>query len=503
MAITDLKNIENINLKTETKGQLIDSKDLNIFKSSAAVINQFGKSKNDVIEFRLYDKTNNLLTQKDNKKVRYVKYTEFNNYLKTSIDQNGEKVFSIDIEKLILDSGNGNGEYRVSLNFVKNQLGTDNESEKVWIEEISPSRKEIRVLPLLKDGSQYNDIIKKRYISFAKNTAEIRSSLDKVIKKIDSIKLQITKIIDDYFAEKYGVNYVNSIKKDFGLGNSWDFIKENIISDFEQSLIFQINGRDYKLGSPSYGQQTNQQFDFDEYEEFTPYIIQRLTEAINYNLQYIAETKFPASVQTEINNSDEVKLLESLIEKPLVSTSIIQGKPAVRKELPPALSELIKSIQKSDDGVMIKVTDPITGKEKIIKETTPEALIAKLNDVKPYKASPNDPSIPTTDPARKTIQDTINAVNDKIDSTKQQINDAINKANELKDKGAKALKDAQAAANKIAGLKDEALGKIGDLKGQADALKGQATEGLNKVKGLLKKPKKKIGASKFKIPKIF
>lgn len=502
MAITDLKNIENINLKTETKGQLVESKDLNIFKSSAAVINQFGQSKNDVIEFRLYDKSNNLLTQKDNKKVRYVKHTEFNDYLKTSIDSNGEKIFSIDIEKLILDSGNGNGEYRVSLNFVKNKLGTDNNNQKVWIEEISPSRKEIRVLPLLKDGSSYNPIIQKNYLSFANNTAELRSNINNILNKIDSVKLQISTIIDSYFVSKYGPNYIDTIKKDFGVGNSWNFIKQTILNDFEQSLKNQLDGRDYKLGSPAYGQKSYEKFDLDVYEEFTPYLTQRLIEAIEYNLKYFTEIKFAPSVQEQINNSDEIKVLESLIQKPANTKITIEGKPANRKMPPQQLTELLKNVEKIEGGVMMKVIDPITGKETIIKETTPEALAAKLNDIKPYKPSPNNPEA-VTNPSRKGILDTISSVNSGIEETKQKVNDALNKVNALKDKGTQALADAQAAANKIAGLKDEALGKIGDLKGKADALKGKATEGLAKAKGLLKKPKKKIGQSKFKIPKIF
>jgi hypothetical protein len=502
MAITDLKNIENINLKTESKGQLIESKDLNIFKSSAAIINQFGQSKNDVIEFRLYDKSNNLLTQTDNKKVKYIKHTEFNNYLKTSVDSNGEKIFSVDVEKLIFDSGNGNGEYRVSLNFVKNKLGTDNDLEKVWIEEISPSRKEIRVLPLLKDGSSYNNVIKKRYESFSKNTAELRSNLNNLLQKIDSIKLQITSIIDNYFLFKYGPNYVNSIKKDFGVGNSWDFIKQSIISDFEKSLQYQIDGKEYRLGSPRYGVSTYEKLDMDEYEEFTPYIVQRLTEAIEYNLKYFVETKFSPSVQSQINDSEEIKLLQSLIEKPLNSSSTIEGKPATKKMPDGNLLELIKGTDKNATTKTITIKDPITGKETIVKETSPESVLSKVTDVKPYKGSPNDPVNPNTNPERKGILDTINSVSSEIDATKQKINDAINKANELKNKGTQALADAQNAVNKIAGLKDEVLGKADALKGQADALKGKATDALNKIKNL-KKPKKKIGQSKFKIPKIF
>jgi hypothetical protein len=512
MAIKDLKNITEINLRQDTKGQLIESADLNIFKSSAAVTNQFGISKNDVIEFRLYDKSNNLLTQLQNKKVRYIKPNEFNDYLTTSVDSNGEKTYSVNVEKLIIDSGNGEGEYKISLNFVKNKLGTDNNVEKVWIEEISPSRKEIRILPLLKDGSLYNDKIKNRYLGFTKNYSEIRTNLDKVVKKIDSVELQVSNIIDEYFSSKYGITYVDTIKKDFGIGNNWGNFKSQILKDFKESLIYQTQGRSYKLGAANYGLESYQQFDLDEFSEFTPYIIDRLRDSIEYNMRNLREVKFSPNVQSTINDSEEVKLLETLIEKPFVSKTTIAGTDIVeKKEINSNLAQLIGNNTKSDVEPVIKTIDPITGKEQIVKNITPESVLEKVSDVKQYSQNPNNPSPAPTNPSRTGILNTINDVKGQIDNTKKQIADAVNKANELKGKATAAVGQAKDAINKIQNLKGEIAGKADALKGQADALKGQAAAAIgqakgavDKVKGLLaKKPKKKIGESKFKLPKLF
>ena len=503
MAITDLKNISDINTRVDTKGQLVESKDLNIFKSSAAVINQFGQSKNDVIEFRLYDKSNNLLTQTNNKKVRYIKSTEFNEYLNSSVDQNGEKIYSINVEKLITDSGNGEGEYRVSLNFVKNKLGTDNEYEKVWIEEISPSRKEIRVLPLLKDGSAYNSTITKRYTGFQQNYTELRSSTQKLLNKIDSIELQVSFLIDEYFSSKYGVTYVDNIKKNFGLATSWVYLKEQILKDFKQSITNQINGRDYKLGSPLYGQTSFEKMDLDEFEEFTPYIVARLRDSIEYNMRNVNPVKFTPSVQNEINNSPEVAILESLIEKPYISNSNIGADSAPKKEVNGQLSELIRQKELPTPKTK-EVWNDVTKKYDTIPTTGPEEVLSKVNDVKQYSTNQNEATQQGVSPTRQSITDTISNVKGQVDDVKAKITGTIDKANELKQKGAEALSAAQGAVDKIAGLKGELTGKVDALKGQADAAIGNAKGAVDKVKGLLKKkPKKMIGASKFKTPKLF
>ena len=105
MALNDFKNIENINLNLDTTAQLLNSKDLNIFKTSISNVTDFGMSKNDVIEFRVYDIGNNLLEQTGGKTVNYIHKDNLPKYLKSSIDsKTQEKIFEIDVEKLVKET---------------------------------------------------------------------------------------------------------------------------------------------------------------------------------------------------------------------------------------------------------------------------------------------------------------------------------------------------------------------------------------------------------------
>ena len=98
MAINDFKNIENINLNLDSTAQLVDSKDLTIFKTGVKNITDFGMSDNDVIEFRVYDISNNLLEQTDGIKVRYIQKNDLPKYLKSDIDRiTQEKIFDIEL----------------------------------------------------------------------------------------------------------------------------------------------------------------------------------------------------------------------------------------------------------------------------------------------------------------------------------------------------------------------------------------------------------------------
>ena len=52
-------------------------------------------------------------------------------YLKSSIDsKTQEKIFEIDVEKLVKEAGYGNGEFKVVFNFLKNYVGNENQKQK-------------------------------------------------------------------------------------------------------------------------------------------------------------------------------------------------------------------------------------------------------------------------------------------------------------------------------------------------------------------------------------
>jgi hypothetical protein len=339
MAINDFKNIENINLNLDSTAQLVDSKDLAIFKTSAKNNTDFGMSSNDVIEFRIYDISNNLLEQTGGKNVRYIHKDDMHKYLKSEVDSiTQEKVYDIDVEKLIRESGHENGEYKVAFNFLKNHLGTENSKQRVWIHEVSPSRTEIRVMPLLTNDVNQNNKITYRYNTFLNKGKELNSITDVILKTMDSLELNISNIIDNYFIQKHGQIWLDVVKRDyqFGNDNKYTNFKQKIFKDFKNSVNYQLNGTDFDITSPTYGKVAVQKLDIDEYVDkiqIDTILLNRLSESIEYNSKFIAEIVIPQSVIDESNSKDTTKVLLSLLDTNYQAKSnLTQNNKIVKKD---------------------------------------------------------------------------------------------------------------------------------------------------------------------------
>ena len=110
-----------------------------------------------------------------------------------SIEDKQEKIFEIDVEKLVKEAGYGNGEFKVVFNFLKNYVGNENQKQKVWIHEVSPSRTEIRIQPLITNDEAQNRQINRRYTSFMDGAAELRENVINIKNQIDKVE-SITKL---------------------------------------------------------------------------------------------------------------------------------------------------------------------------------------------------------------------------------------------------------------------------------------------------------------------
>jgi hypothetical protein len=320
MAINDFKNIENINLNLDSTAQLVESKDLAIFKTSAKNNTDFGMLSNDVIEFRIYDISNNLLEQTGGKGVRYIHKNDMSKYLKSEIDsKTQEKIYDIDVEKLVRESGHENGEYKVAFNFLKNHLGTENSKQRVWIHEVSPSRTEIRVMPLLTNDTKQNQKITYRYNTFLNKGKELKNIIGLIKNKIDSLELSISTIIDNYFVSKHGQIWLNVVKRDFQFGNDNKYtnFKQKIFKDFKNSVNYQLEGKDFDITSPTYGKAPIQKLDIDEYfakQQIDTILLNRLSEAIEFSSKFISQIKIPQSVTNESNKKEGSLVLQSLLD---------------------------------------------------------------------------------------------------------------------------------------------------------------------------------------------
>ena len=327
MALNDFKNIENINLNLDTTAQLLNSKDLNIFKTSISNVTDFGMSKNDVIEFRVYDIGNNLLEQTGGKTVNYIHKDNLPKYLKSSIDsKTQEKIFEIDVEKLVKEAGYGNGEFKVVFNFLKNYVGNENQKQKVWIHEVSPSRTEIRIQPLITNDEAQNRQINRRYTSFMDGAAELRENVINIKNQIDKVELQISDLIDKYFIEKHGQKWLDVVKADYKFltDSQYKSFKQKIFTDFKKSIFAQLDGKEFKLGNPNFNKQVTTPLDLDEYLtpiEINALVNSRLLEAIDYNMSNVTYKDYPQAIKDIINQKKDLQVLQNLLDTNTITKS--------------------------------------------------------------------------------------------------------------------------------------------------------------------------------------
>lgn len=331
MAIRDFKNIEKINQELEQTAQILKPTDLNIFKTSAKNVADFGLSKNDAIEFRLYDISNNLLEQTNGVKVRYIHKNELPTYLKNSLDEvTGEKIFEIDVEKLVFEAGYGNGEFRVSFGFVKNYVGNENIEKRVWIHEVSPSRTEIRVLPLIGTDKAINADLQDRYYSFMDNVSELRQSYKEIQQFLDKIEVNISTLIDDYFISSFGPKYIEVINKDFVFGGAEGYtnFKNKVYTDFRKSVMNEIDGKQFRLGATDYGQQILPTIDLDDFvstTEFRLIIQNRLHDSVEYNMQFLRKREYTLAYKEANGQYKPSKELQSLLSTGYNSVTKLQS----------------------------------------------------------------------------------------------------------------------------------------------------------------------------------
>ena len=167
----DFKNIE------EKKGYRVDKKDREIFEREVRR-GIFGLDVGDLIEFIVYDSNDNALPQESSngKPVRYISYTDVNikkyfskaDKTKFNLKRNNAEEFFIDVEKLIKEAGYSQGVFKTSVALLNRRLGSEDRMfDRACIHEISPSRTEVRVLPVIDESTgKPNTDLDSRYNTF-------------------------------------------------------------------------------------------------------------------------------------------------------------------------------------------------------------------------------------------------------------------------------------------------------------------------------------------------
>ena len=251
MAIKTFKEI------IDNKGYRISTKDREIFEEGT-LQSFFGFSDSDMIEFIVYDANENQLPQGDEGKlVRYVPLSS-QNIKDYFLIADGTKFqafqfpneYFIDAERLIKEAGYNNGIFKTEITLLNKRVGYDNINEKLWIQEISPSRNEIRVLPLMNEVSKKTDLFA-RY-NIMKEGSNFR---DDIIPYVGSFVDMVNPMeVSGFIKKTYGEKWYNNFVAEFGI-SGFETMVTRIFNSFRKSVYNEFSNRVSSIGDINYGKE--------------------------------------------------------------------------------------------------------------------------------------------------------------------------------------------------------------------------------------------------------
>lgn len=287
MAITNFKKIE------ERRGYLVEDEDRQIFEKEISKSN-FGLGAADMIEFILYDSSDNQLPQGDSGQlVRYININDIDSqkYFLVSKNEFTKKAndapeLVVDIEQLIKDAGYDNGIFKTQITLLNRRVGKEEiQNDKLWIHEISPSRTEIRVLPIKNTDNPSEDLLR-RYDVFTQEREFRDDTIYYIREYVNSIDVE--KIFEKFLLTKgtisKGEKYSTLIKKEFKV-DSIEVFFTRVKRKFTEAMNNFVEGNVYQITDTNYGK-PRQGIDLIELSirEIKNIISNSLFEVIDYYL---------------------------------------------------------------------------------------------------------------------------------------------------------------------------------------------------------------------------
>ncbi len=288
MSIRKYTNFDSINSNSTNEGQFLVAEDLFIVTKNQTEEAEFGECKYDVMEVSVYDINNILLPQKSGKNVAYIKKNNIGSYMYSLTNTLGKKELAINIEKLLNDLGFTNGILKVNINFVRSRIGSENELERVWIHEISPSRAELRIIPLKTNSPEINATNTKQFLNLNNLNRDFKYYKKNILDGLDSFERTSLQSIDDALTAKFGNDFQSVLKKDFGLSN-FNAFKTKIFTDFRDSVNYWLNNKNYDIAQSTFGSPSEKRFDDCEQYDFN-YLLNEIKNILNNSISFNIKT---------------------------------------------------------------------------------------------------------------------------------------------------------------------------------------------------------------------
>jgi len=377
MSLDRFKNIDEVVNKGTSLTTELNPIDLELINKGFKAT-PFNIGVNDVLEFVLYDGSNNLLQQKDYGSIRYIKGEEISEYLIQSenlldkvLDGGG---FLIDIKRLIKEAGYNVGIFRVQLNFVNDRVGSSISKDKMWIQEVSPTRLELRLLPFDNfDETNPIDIDTKIDLNQSYNSfVQGKFSGDEVYSEIDAILNSLTPAdLFKTFKTFKSQNYIDQLGNEFGI-QSWEIFFSKVLESMKISVRHHLLHKNSTIGSNQFGVSLGDLIDYEYYnkQDIIRLLNNKFEESIDYHLPkrtLLEEVKLDYLTQNSIDK------LQNLVQT--LKSDVTQTNPSARKVVlePPTIGEtrdgftqerIVVSNPTTNEPIVIEVpvikTDPVT-----------------------------------------------------------------------------------------------------------------------------------------------
>jgi hypothetical protein len=248
MAIRNIKELIN------NKGYTINPNDRKIFEEED-LQSFFGFSETDAIEFIIYDINDNQLPQGDGELVRYIQLNS-QNISDYFLIQDGTlfqkyklpSEYFIDAERLLSEAGYNNGIFKTQITLINKRAGSQKSYDKLWINEISPSRTEVRLYPL-KEGVLLKPELQERFNIFI-NDGDFRE--DTIAYALEFIETIDPTKLSSFVRSKYGNVWVDELISEFKI-KDFDVFLNNIYVKFRQASIYEFTNRISKIDDINFG----------------------------------------------------------------------------------------------------------------------------------------------------------------------------------------------------------------------------------------------------------